>query len=104
MSRYDTSKDVTYRGTEIKGILGNYSWLRTKPSDSSIRTFKVTTQTAGSPRRIATQIYGDHNLYWVLAAFNNKWYNDAGALSVLNWPAAGQVIYYPDPLTVSTSL
>jgi len=95
MTRYKNAQDILYKDHETKGRLRSYSWLKEKPADNNILTFKVTTQTAGSPRRIAQQVYHNHKLYWVLAMFNNRWYSDPGALQVLNWPVAGQVVYYP---------
>ena len=95
MTRYDNAQDVLYEQRETKARLRRYSWLITKPADQDIGTFKVTTQTAGAPRRIAQKLYGDHRLYWVITMFNNRWFNDPGALQVLNWPVAGQVLYYP---------
>jgi len=104
MTRYDNAEDVYYRGSETKARLRNYSWLRVRPIDSDIGAFKVTTQTAGSPRRIAQQIYGDHRLFWVLALFNSRWYSDARATSVLNWPVAGQILYYPRRYVINPTL
>lgn len=104
MSRFSNTPDIFYKGRETKGLLNRYSWLRIKPADNLIRTFKVTTQTAGSPRRIATQVYNDHELWWVIAAFNNRWYPDPGATQVLNWPVAGQIIYYPLEIVFITTI
>lgn len=104
MSRYDNSEEILYKGAETKARLRGYSWLITKPDINDILTFKVTTQTAGAPRRIANTLYGDHNLFWVLVAFNNKWYFDPGALNVLNWPVAGQIIYYPKRYVITPTL
>lgn len=104
MSRYDNSEEILHKGAETKARLRGYSWLITKPLMSDISTFKVTTQNAGAPRRIAHTLYGDHNLFWILVAFNNKWYFDPGALNVLNWPVAGQIIYYPKRYVIAPTL
>ena len=104
MTRYDNAESVLYQGSETKARLRSYSWLRVKPDDKDIGTFKVTTQTAGAPRRIAQALYGDHRLYWVLAMFNSRWYNDARSTAVLNWPVAGQVLYYPKSYVINPTL
>lgn len=104
MTRYDNAESVTYKGFETKARLKNYPWLRVKPADQDIGTFKVTTQTAGAPRRIAQTVYGDHRLFWILPMFNSKWYNDARATAVLNWPVAGQVLYYPRSYVINPTL
>lgn len=104
MTRYSNAQDIYYKGRETKGRLRDYSWLVIKPNDREIYTFKVTTQTAGAPRRIAQQVYGDHDLYWVLVSFNNRWYKDPGALQVMNWPVAGQVVYYPSRMIILPTL
>lgn len=95
MTRYNNAQSVLYRGSETRARLLSYSWMTVRPADTDISTFKVTTQNAGAPRRIAQAIYGDHELYWVLPMFNSKWYADSRAMQVLNWPVAGQVLYYP---------
>jgi len=104
MTRYDNAQSVLYKNFETKARLREYSWLVTKPIDTDISSFKVNTQTAGAPRRIAQQVYGDHNLYWVLVMFNNKWFADPGALQVLNWPVAGQVLFYPNRYVIIPTL
>ena len=104
MTRYDNAEDVLYKSIETKARLRDYAWFRVRPVDADIGTFKVTTQTAGAPRRIAQVLYGDHRLYWILPLFNSRWYEDARATSVLNWPAAGQVLYYPRSYVVNPTL
>ena len=104
MTRYNNASSILYKNFETKGRLRDYSWLKVKPADTDIRTFKVTTQTAGAPRRIANILYQDHNLFWVLTMFNNRWYNDARALNVLNWPVAGQILYYPVSSVINPTL
>lgn len=104
MSRFTNSPDILYKGRETKGRISTYSWLVERPEPQLIRTYKVTTQTAGSPRRIASQLYGDHNLWWIITSFNNRWYPDPGSLQVLNWPKAGQIIYYPVRVVFSATI
>ena len=95
MGRYDGTSKIIYKDHETLGRWKNYSWLIIKPADADIATFKVSTGIAGDARRIALAIYGDHNLFWVIVAFNSKWYQDAGAMNVFDWPVAGQILYYP---------
>ena len=104
MGRYNRTSRILYRTHETLGRFKTYPWLIDKPSDSLIGLFKVTNQNAGEPRRIASAVYGDHNLFWVLAAFNDKWYADPGAKNVFNWPVAGQVIYYPLFSVISSTI
>lgn len=104
MTRYANAEEVLYEGRETRARLRRYSWLITRPIDQDIGTFKVTTQTEGAPRRIAQQLYDDHRLYWVLVLFNNRWFPDPGATQVLNWPVAGQVIYYPRSYVINPTL
>lgn len=96
-NRYDNASDIVFRGVQTKGMLGSYPWLDVKPDDNDIATFKVPADMEGSPRRIATLVYNNHSLHWVITQFNYKWYNDLGAMDVFNWPSAGKLIYYPRP-------
>ena len=104
MGRYSGTERIIYQTHETLGRFANYPWLVVKPPDSAIRIYKVTTKTAGEPRTIANVLYRDHNLFWVLAAFNNKWYADPGAMNVFNWPSAGQIIYYPTFSIISATI
>jgi hypothetical protein len=99
MSRYENG------GRDIDGgIFKKYPWLKNKPDNDSILSFKVTPQMAGYPRRVAQQVYGNHNLHWVITAFNYKWYGDLRASDGFNWPRPGQVIYYPSRLIINPTL
>lgn len=104
MGRYDNTKKIRYLDHEVLAKWGKYPWLIEKPSDDNINIFRVVTQNAGEPRRIASAVYGDHNLYWVITAFNSRWYQDAGATNVFDWPVAGQIIYYPSFSIISPSI
>jgi len=104
MGRYTGTSKIIYQNRETLGKFHNYPWLIIKPNESQIKLYKVTTKTAGDSRRIAQAIYGDHNLFWVFAAFNSKWYSDAGAMNIFGWPSAGQVIYYPTFSVISATI
>ncbi len=95
VSRYDSTNNIKFKNVETKGSWARYPWLIQKPADNLIRTLKINTNLANDARKIANQVYGDHELYWVIVAFNSVWYNNSGATNVFNWPASGQVIYYP---------
>jgi len=104
MSRFNNTKKIRYLDKEILARWENYSWLVVKPNEDDIQTLKILSQFAGDSRTIANNLYGDHNLYWVLNSFNYKWYNDYGAMNVFAWPSAGQVVYYPVRSIIVTSI
>lgn len=104
MGRYDNTSNIIYKDQNIKARWAKYSWLVKKPDDMFINSVKITSQYAGEPRRIASAVYGDHNLYWVIVAFNHVWYADRGATNVFHWPIAGQMIYYPDFSVISPTI
>lgn len=85
----------SFRGTLVPKSK-NFPWfLETKPDDSDVRTHLVKIDEVSKPELLAFRLYGDSRLYWVLVAFNSIHYNDAVASDIMNWPKAGQVIYYP---------
>ena len=79
---------VMTKGELTYGAWATPSFIKTRPSDNQIRTFKVTSALEGRPNLISLQLYGTEHLFWVLIAFNN-------ARGVLNWPRSGDVIEYP---------
>lgn len=87
-SRFTTTDLVDVGGELVYGSWNVPNFLRERPSDDFIRTFKVTSAVEGKPNLIALQLYGSEQLYWVLVAFNN-------ARGVLNWPRSGDTIEYP---------
>lgn len=104
VNRYSSTSNIKFKGIETKGSWVKYPWLLEKPADSLIRTLKINTNLAGDARKIANLVYQDHQLYWVIVAFNVVWYSDNAAMNVMNWPAAGQVIYYPEFSVISPTI
>ena len=70
-------------------------FLTSKPSDRDIRTHLVRNDEDSQPELLAYRLYGDSRLYWILLAFNSIHYGDAVASDVMNWPKAGQTVYFP---------
>lgn len=87
-SRFSSTDRIRFKGRETYGRWPSYSFLKQRPPDNLIRTFRVTSAVEGRPDLIAYQVYGISTLDWVLIAFNK-------VIEPLNWPSAGTTIEYP---------
>jgi hypothetical protein len=87
-SRFKLSEKIIYDDNITIGRWRRYRFLRTRPKQSAIFNFRVTSALEGRPDLIADRIYGIPSLDWVLLAFNN-------VRETLNWPKTGSIIEYP---------
>lgn len=87
-SRFSRTPRIIVDGKETYGSWVQPSFLKNRPSDDQIQTFRVTSAMEGRPDLIANAVYGTPLLDWVIISFNK-------VRNTLNWPAAGDLIEYP---------
>jgi hypothetical protein len=104
LSRLIKTQRIIFKGHETFGSWSSFPWLDRRPEDNQISNFYVTSALEGRPDLIANQIYGSPLLDWVLIAFNSRISNDDTAKQTLRWPKAGQIIEFPNPNLVMSSL
>ena len=88
-SRFRRQQSISVDGVETIGRWKEPRWLTEPLEPKLVSLFHVTNEYEGRPDRIATLIYGDSTMDWVLLAFNR-------VRETLNWPRTGDVIRYPD--------
>lgn len=96
-SRFKRTPPVIVEGKETYGRWVMPGFLKTRPDESFIRVFQVTSALEGRPDLISFQVYSTPLLDWVLIAFN-------GVRDPLNWPRAGEMIEYPSDVIVLPEL
>ena len=96
-SRFSNTGTALYNGELTYKPWVSYNFLTTRPDETNIKVFQVTSALEGRPDIISTTVYGVPDLFWVLIAFNRP-------RDVLNWPKAGDVIEYPDDSIVIPEL
>lgn len=93
-----TEAILTPEGFETFGLLSKFRFLtRDNLDDDQIRRLIVSSDREGRVDLLATDIYGDQRLHWILILFNN-------IENPFGWPKNGQIIEYPDPSIVLPEL
>ena len=89
-SRFSESTPILNReGKETFGIAKKFRFLdRNNLDEDEIGRIVIDANLAGRADKLATEIYGDFNLLWVIMQFNH-------VENALNWPLNGEVIDYP---------
>lgn len=89
-SRFSNSTPILNRdGLETFGIAKKFRFLdRNNLDDDEIGRIVITPDIAGRLDRLATAVYGDHNLLWIIPQFNH-------IQNPLDWPVNGQVVEFP---------
>ena len=103
-SRLRFTQQIIVDGEETFGKWAQPYWLRTKPDESLIRTFAVTSDLEGRPDLISNIVYNTPHLDWAIIAFNAIHYNDVKARDCLNWPPTGLLVKYPIESLIIPSL
>lgn len=94
-SRFALSIPILTRdGKETFGIAKKYRFMdRKNLNENQILLFTVTHEFVGRPDKIATEIYGNEDLHFIIVQFNR-------AENPFQWPPLGLVLEYPDQSTV----
>lgn len=93
-----TEAILTPEGLETFGLLTKFRFLIRENLDTNqIQRLVVSSEQEGRVDILATAIYGDPRLHWVLILFNN-------IENPFGWPKNGQIIEFPDPTIVLPEL
>jgi hypothetical protein len=98
-SRFAISTPILTRdGRETYGIAKKFRFMdRKNLNEDEIKPFVVTHEYVGRPDKIATKIYNNQDLYFIIIQFNR-------AENPFQWPPLGLVIEYPSKRAVFAEL
>ncbi len=85
-NRYKNTESISVNSVVTYGSYSSYSFMGYPKSSAGV--MKIGPELEGRPDAIANVLYGDPSLYWVLIEYNN-------IKNTLNWPKAGDIVYYP---------